>query len=81
MPLWADNLCLYQLSLIIMKLVLSPLMKVLCTNLLCQHPTSIAEVKKLIIEMKFDELRQMMMPPLSFGTAGNRYTLFDGLTL
>ena len=30
--------------------------------------------------MKFDELRQMKMSPLSFGTAGNRYTLFDGLT-
>lgn len=56
-------------------------MKVVCTNFLCQHPTSIAEVKKLIKEMKFDELGQMMMPPLSFGTAGNRYTLFDGLTV
>ena len=37
----------------------------------CQHPASTAEVKLLIKEMKFDELRQMMMSPLSFGTAGN----------
>ena len=47
-------------------------MKLTGTNFLCQHPTSIAEVKKLTNEMKFDELRQMMMSPLSFGTAGNR---------
>jgi len=60
--------------------LLNPLMKVICTNFLCQHPTSIAEVLKLINKMKFDELRQMMMSPLSFGTAGNRNTLFDGLT-
>ena len=52
----------------------------ICNNFLCQHPTSVAEVLKLINEMKFDELRQMMMSPLSFGTAGNRYILFDGLT-
>ena len=55
-------------------------MKVTCTNFLCQHPTSIAEVKKLINEMKFDELRQMMIVKLSFGTAGNRCILFNGLT-
>lgn len=36
-----------------------------------QHPASIAEVRLLIKEMKFDELRQIMMSPLSFGTAGN----------
>ena len=39
--------------------------------LLCQHPDSIAEVKHLVKEMKFDELRDTMMSPLSFGTAGN----------
>ena len=39
--------------------------------LLCQHPDSIAEVKRLVKEMKFDELRDTMMSPLSFGTAGN----------
>ena len=39
--------------------------------LLCQHPSSIAEVKLLVKEVKFAELREIMMSPLSFGTAGS----------
>lgn len=40
-------------------------------HFLCQEPVSISEVKNCIKEMKFDELREMMISPLSFGTAGN----------
>lgn len=52
-------------------LILSYINKSGHTFLLCQHPDSIAEVNHLLKEMKFDELRDVMMSPLSFGTAGN----------
>ncbi|XP_078369172.1 phosphopentomutase-like [Oculina patagonica] len=45
-----------------------------------KEPASIAEVKKLTKEMKFDELRQMMMSPLSFGTAGLRSKMGAGFS-
>ncbi|RMX38377.1 hypothetical protein pdam_00005487 [Pocillopora damicornis] len=46
--------------------------------ILDKHPASIAEVRLLIKEMKFDELRQIMMSPLSFGTAGLRSKMGAG---
>ncbi|KAK2547619.1 Phosphopentomutase [Acropora cervicornis] len=45
-----------------------------------QHPDSIAEVNQLIKEMKFEELRAIMMSPLSFGTAGLRSKMGAGFS-
>lgn len=43
-----------------------------------QNPDSIAEVKQLVREMKFEELRVVMMSSLSFGTAGLRSKMGAG---